>query len=183
MAFDADGMPFFMMRVAKGGESEYLVVAADLGEPPQEKREALYEMLLNTNTQLYGTQGIALGISPDTGEIILIGGLQFKGLEMEEFCKDLDKFVGKTEECREMVENFRPAAEEAPGDKSGSRGIGPCNPNNPFNRAHRPRKADAATQHLRIRECAPQRPKLWLHARGTGLRDEDAVTCGDRVHL
>ena len=33
-AFDADGMPFFLMRVAKEGESEYLVVAADLGEPP-----------------------------------------------------------------------------------------------------------------------------------------------------
>ena len=65
------------------------------------------------NTQLYGTQGIALGISPDTGEIILIGGLPFKGLEMEEFCKDLDEFVSKAEEWRETVENFRPAAEEA----------------------------------------------------------------------
>ena len=113
MAFDADGMPFFMMRVAKGGESEYLVVAADLGEPPPEKREEFYEMLLQANTQLYGTQGIALGESPDTGEIILIGGLPFKDLEIKEFCKCLDEFVSKAEEWRETVENFRPAAEEA----------------------------------------------------------------------
>ena len=90
-----------------------VVGAAVIGEPPPEKREAFYEMLLRANTQLYGTQGIALGISPDTGEIILIGGLPFKGLEMEEFCKDLDEFVSKAEEWRETVENFRPAAEEA----------------------------------------------------------------------
>ena len=70
-------------------------------------------MLLQANTQLYGTQGIALGKSPDTGEIILIGGLPFKGLELKEFCKDLDEFVSKAEEWREALENFRPAAEEA----------------------------------------------------------------------
>ena len=90
-----------------------VVGAAVIGEPPPEKREAFYEMILKANTQLYGTQGIALGISPDTGEIILIGGLPFKGLEMEEFCKDLDEFVSKAEEWRETVEDFRPAAEEA----------------------------------------------------------------------
>ena len=94
-----------------GGEA--VVGVAVIGEPPPVKREAFYEMLLQANTQLYGTQGIALGKSPDTGEIILIGGLPFKGLEIEEFCKDLDEFVGKAEEWRETVEDFRPAAEEA----------------------------------------------------------------------
>ena len=90
-----------------------VVGAAVIGEPPPEKREEFYEMLLRANTQLYGTQGIALGESPDTGEIILIGGLPFKGLELQEFCKDLDEFINKAEEWRETVENFRPAAEEA----------------------------------------------------------------------
>ena len=70
-------------------------------------------MLLEATTQVYGTQGIALSRLPDTGEIALIGGLQFKGLELQEFCKDLDEFVSKAEEWRETVENFRPAAEEA----------------------------------------------------------------------
>ena len=94
-----------------GGEA--VVGVAVIGEPPPVKREAFYEMLLQANTQLYGTQGIALGKSPDTGEIILIGGLPFKGLELKEFCKDLDEFINKAEEWRETVENFRPAAEEA----------------------------------------------------------------------
>ena len=94
-----------------GGEA--VIGVAVIGEPPPEKREAFYEMLLEANTQLYGTKGIALGKSPDTGEIMLIGGLPFKGLELQEFCKDLDEFVSKAEEWRETVENFRPAAEEA----------------------------------------------------------------------
>ena len=94
-----------------GGEA--VIGVAVIGEPPPDKREAFYEMLLQANTQLYGTQGIALSRLPDTGEIGLIGGLPFKGLELKEFCKDLDEFVNKAEEWRETVENFRPAAEEA----------------------------------------------------------------------
>ena len=94
-----------------GGEA--VIGAAVVGEPPPEKREAFYEMLLEANTQLYGTKCIALSRLPDTGEIMLIGGLPFKGLELQEFCKDLDEFVSKAEEWREALENFRPAAEEA----------------------------------------------------------------------
>ena len=94
-----------------GGEA--VIGVAVIGEPPPDKREAFYEMLLEANTQLYGTKGIAMGKSPDTGEIMLIGGLPFKGLELKEFCKALDEFVSKAEEWREALENFRPAAEEA----------------------------------------------------------------------
>ena len=101
------------MEFTESPDGLAVVGVAVIGEPPPDKREAFYEMLLQANTQLYGTQGIALGESPDTGEIILIGGLPFKGLELQEFCKDLDEFVSKAEEWRETVENFRPAAEEA----------------------------------------------------------------------
>ena len=108
-----------------GGEA--VIGAAVVGEPPPDKREAFYEMLLEANTQLYGTKGIAMGKSPDTGEIMLIGGLPFKGLELQEFCKDLDEFVSKAEEWREALENFRPAAEEAaehPSDEWKPQGLG-----------------------------------------------------------
>ncbi len=101
------------MEFTESPDGLAVVGAAVVGEPPPDKREAFYEMLLQANTQLYGTQGIALGKSPDTGEIMLIGGLPFKGLELQEFCKDLDEFVSKAEEWREALENFRPAAEEA----------------------------------------------------------------------
>ena len=101
------------MEFTESPDGLAVVGVAVIGEPPPEKREAFYEMLLEANTQLYGTKGIALGKSPDTGEIMLIGGLPFKGLELQEFCKALDEFINKAEEWRETVENFRPAAEEA----------------------------------------------------------------------
>lgn len=101
------------MEFTESPDGLAVVGVAVIGEPPPEKREAFYEMLLEANTQLYGTMGVALSKLPGTGEIALIGGLPFKGLEMEEFCKDLDEFVSKAEQWRETVENFRPAAEEA----------------------------------------------------------------------
>ena len=101
------------MEFTESPDGLAVVGVAVIGEPPPDKREAFYEMLLEATTQLYGTKGIALGKSPDTGEIMLIGGLPFKGLELQEFCKDLDEFVSKAEEWREALENFRPAAEEA----------------------------------------------------------------------
>lgn len=70
-------------------------------------------MLLEANTQVYGTLGVALAKLPDVGEVALIGGLPFKDLEIKEFCKRLDEFVNKAEEWRETVENFRLALEEA----------------------------------------------------------------------
>lgn len=101
------------MEFTESPDGLAVVGVAVIGEPPPEKREAFYEMLLEANTQLYGTMGVALSKLLGTGEIALIGGLPFKGLEMEEFCKDLDEFVSKAEQWRETVENFRPAAEEA----------------------------------------------------------------------
>ena len=101
------------MEFTESPDGLAVVGVAVVGEPPPDKREAFYAMLLEATTQLYGTQGIALGKSPDTGEIILIGGLPFKGLEIKEFCKDLDQFVSKAEEWRETLDNFAPAAEEA----------------------------------------------------------------------
>ena len=101
------------MEFTESPDGLAVVGVAVIGEPPPVKREAFYEMLLQANTQLYGTQGIALSRLPDTGEIGLIGGLPFKGLELKEFCKSLDEFINKAEEWRETVENFRPAAEEA----------------------------------------------------------------------
>ena len=42
------------MRVAQEGESEYLVVAADLGEPPPERLEKLYQALLDAGHNFAG---------------------------------------------------------------------------------------------------------------------------------
>lgn len=70
-AFDADGMPLFVMRVANEGESEYLVIAADLGEPPPERLEKLYEVLLDAGHAFAGAGGSVFTRNPADGHIWL----------------------------------------------------------------------------------------------------------------
>ena len=69
VAFDADGMPFFVMRVAN--ESEYLVIAADLGEPPPERPEKLYQALLDAGHNFAGAGGGVFARNPVDGHIWL----------------------------------------------------------------------------------------------------------------
>ena len=64
-------MPFFLMRVANEGESEYLVVAADLGEPPPERLEKLYQALLDAGHNFAGAGGGVLARNPGDGHIWL----------------------------------------------------------------------------------------------------------------
>ena len=70
-AFDADGMPFLVMRVADEGESEYLVIAADLGEPPPERMEKLYEALLDAGHAFAWAGGGVFARNPADGHIWL----------------------------------------------------------------------------------------------------------------
>ena len=70
-AFDADGMPFLVMRVADEGESEYLVIAADLGEPPPERLEKLYEALLDVGHAFAWAGGGVFARNPADGHIWL----------------------------------------------------------------------------------------------------------------
>ena len=82
-AFDADGMPFFLMRVAKEGESEYLVVAADLGEPPPERPEKLYQALLDAGHNFAGAGGGVFARNPHDGHIWLQLREAFASIDVE----------------------------------------------------------------------------------------------------
>ena len=140
-----------------GGEA--VVGVAVIGEPPPEKREAFYEMLLEANTQVYGTQGIALSKLPDTGEIALIGGLPFKDLEIKEFCKCLDEFVSKAEEWRETL--------QVPGRvRQQGRGMARDGGELPSSRrgSRRPRRGSCP-----VYEVRRERPRLHERLGGEGL--------------
>ena len=99
-AFDADGMPFFMMRVAKEGESEYLVVAADLGEPPPERLEKLYQALLDAGHNFAGAGGGVLARNPGDGHIWLESREAFASI-------DVDTAVSKVKALGDAAINWR----------------------------------------------------------------------------
>ena len=111
-AFDADGMPFFMMRVVSEGEGDYLVVAADLGEPPPERLEGLYKTLLAANYLFSGTGGATLSLDGD--RIMVCRSLPIAIMDGDSFYAEVEKFVNTAETWRKIVVDYRDAAALTP---------------------------------------------------------------------
>ena len=124
-AFDADGMPFFLMRVANEGESEYLVIAADLGEPPPERLEKLYQTLLDAGHNFAGAGGGVLARNPGDGHIWLQSREPFALMDVETAISKVKTLGDAAINWRDIIKEYRegtsipePAkADDASGDK------------------------------------------------------------------
>ena len=134
-AFDADGMPFFLMRVANEGESEYLVVAADLGEPPPERLEKLYQALLDAGHNFAGAGGGVLARNPGDGHIWLQSREPFALMDVETAISKVKTLGDAAIEWRDIIKEYREGASipesatageasaEPLGDASGDKGF------------------------------------------------------------
>lgn len=134
-AFDADGMPFFLMRVANEGESEYLVVAADLGEPPPERLEKLYQALLDAGHNFAGAGGGVLARNPGDGHIWLQSREPFALMDVETAISKVKTLGDAAIEWRDIIKEYREGASipesatageasaEPLGDASGDKGL------------------------------------------------------------
>ena len=124
-AFDADGMPFFLMRVVNEGESEYLVVAADLGEPPPERPEKLYQALLDASHNFAGAGGGIFARNPGDGHIWLQLREAFASIDVETAISKVKAFGDAAINWRDIIREYRegmsipgPAtADDTPGDE------------------------------------------------------------------
>ena len=106
-AFDADGMPFFLMRVAKEGESEYLVVAADLGEPPPERLEKLYQALLDAGHNFAGAGGGVFARNPHDGHIWLQSREPFASMDIETAISKVKALGDAAINWRDIIMEYR----------------------------------------------------------------------------
>ena len=134
-AFDADGMPFFLMRVANEGESEYLVVAADLGEPPPERLEKLYQALLDAGHNFAGAGGGVLARNPGDGHIWLQSREPFASMDIETAISKVKTLGDAAIKWRDIIKEYREGASipesatageasaEPLGDASGDKGL------------------------------------------------------------
>ena len=134
-AFDADGMPFFVMRVANEGESEYLVVAADLGEPPPERLEKLYQALLDAGHNFAGAGGGVLARNPSDGHIWLQSREPFALMDIETAISKVKTLGDAAIKWRDIIKEYREgatipesatageASAEPLGDASGDKGL------------------------------------------------------------
>ena len=121
-AFDADGMPFFLMRVAKEGESEYLVVAADLGEPPPERPEKLYQALLDAGHNFAVAGGGVFARNPGDGHIWLQLREAFASIDVETAISKVKAFGDAAVNWRDIIKEYREGSslgETAPPGESG----------------------------------------------------------------
>ena len=134
-AFDADGMPFFLMRVVNEGESEYLVVAADLGEPPPERLEKLYQALLDAGHNFAGAGGGVLARNPGDGHIWLQSREPFALMNVETAISKVKTLGDAAIKWRDIIKEYREgssipesataggASAEPLGDASGGKGL------------------------------------------------------------
>lgn len=63
-AVEVDGVDFYMVYDEEG-EPDHLVVYADFGTPPAERRLDVYEALLEVNMAMYGSHPPVFMLSPD----------------------------------------------------------------------------------------------------------------------
>ena len=109
-AFDADGMPFFLMKVANEGESEYLVVAADIGEPPPERMENLYQALLDAGHNFAGAGGGVFARNPTDGHIWLQFREAFASLDVETAISKVKALGDAAINWRDIIKEYREGA-------------------------------------------------------------------------
>jgi len=109
-AFDADGMPFFLMRIVNEGESEYLVVAADLGEPPPERLEKLYQALLDAGHNFAGAGGGVLARNPGDGHIWLQSRESLSSLDVEAALAKIKSLGDAAVNWRDIIREYREGA-------------------------------------------------------------------------
>ena len=109
-AFDADGMPFFLMRVVNEGESEYLIVAADLGEPPPERPEKLYQALLDAGHNFAGAGGGIFARNPGDGHIWLQLREAFASIDVETAISKVKAFGDAAVNWRDIIREYREGA-------------------------------------------------------------------------
>ena len=106
-AFDADGMPFLVMRAADEGESEYLVIAADLGEPPPERMEKLYEALLDAGHAFAGAGGGVFARNPADGHIWLQLREAYASIDVESAIAKVKALGEAAVNWRDIIREYR----------------------------------------------------------------------------
>ena len=106
-AFDADGMPFFIMRAANEDGSEYLVAAADLGEPPPERLGKLYQALLDAGHNFAVAGGGAFSRNPGDGHIWLQSREPFASMDVETAISRVKALGDAALNWRDIIREYR----------------------------------------------------------------------------
>ena len=107
--------------VIQGVDAAHAVAfVAPVGEPPPERPERLYRMLLEANHVFGETGGATLSVNPDGGYVYLCRQLDVRSLDVDEFAKALEQFLNALETWRTRVGDYRARPEDEPSAAEGA---------------------------------------------------------------
>lgn len=125
VALTFDDMPVALRHEADKGR---VLLAGEVGQPPERGAEAFESMMLTANGLFDGTGGATLGKDPDGQCYALCRSERLEGLTFEAFWDVLGGFVGLLGEWRERLEDFRrigPAVESRRAERDAAEVKGP----------------------------------------------------------
>lgn len=106
--FGADGSA---LTIVGDPETRMVFLFSELGELPQEKREAFYEQALRANWLFQGGAGASLAINPESGLLALNRAVPMDALDGDRFVELVRGFLIVLYHWRELASNWRGAME------------------------------------------------------------------------
>ena len=110
-AFEMDGMTVGFIH---DGETDALMVVAEIGYPPPDADGPFGSAMLKANYLFGGTDGAVICQNPDTGAYALMRSLPLVSLDVEAFAAALEKLLDTAERWK----GFLSGAAEAEGEKA-----------------------------------------------------------------
>ena len=90
-------------------EIDAIVIVGDLGEPPPERLEALYKVMLEANYLFGGTCGATISRDPKTGRFALCRVMPCVIADGDFFYAEVERFASTLETWVKIIRDFRDA--------------------------------------------------------------------------
>lgn len=117
--FEADGLHVAVTDVR---EIDSIGLVGDLGEPPPERLENLYKMMLEANHLLGGTGGATLSLNPDNGRFSLCQFFLCQTTDADALYSETERFVCTLETWTKVIGDFRDVVSSISPDKENANG-------------------------------------------------------------
>ena len=113
VTLDVDGATVIISDLR---EINAVALVGDLGEPPPERLDALYKLMLEANHLFGGTAGATISCNPKTGHFALCRVMPCAVLDGDSFYAEAERFVSTLESWSKIVRDFRdaPPADDSP---------------------------------------------------------------------
>jgi hypothetical protein len=103
-SFEFDSMPVTMFALE---QIRAIAVQGDLGEPPPERLEQLYKLMLEGQHLFKNTGGATLSLDPLHGHFFLTLALPEALVDVDSFTASVEHFISTLEVWRKIIVNFR----------------------------------------------------------------------------